>query len=124
MKKEKNAIPELSKQYFLTDANDERNTKIVVDSSGIGTPRSSLVNKNNRPLERRQGKAEKTISLEVLQQYFAGSLKDPAKALEGICITTMKHIYRHHGISKWPSRKVNKVNRSLSKWIFSSISCR
>ena len=97
-------------EIFSNDLGSNSDEKVVRQEAAVGEFEKSLTKSDGAHNQ----SAARSISLAQLQEHFVYNLKDAAERL-GVCPTTLKRICRHHGISRWPCRKLKKVHRSISK---------
>ncbi|CAL5420171.1 unnamed protein product [Camellia sinensis] len=68
--------------------------------------------KNTRDKLKRNYKSISVITREDLEQNFGSSREDVANSF-GVSVSTMKRIFRKHGISRWPFQPDRKKGRSM-----------
>ncbi|KAI7997273.1 Protein NLP6 [Camellia lanceoleosa] len=68
--------------------------------------------KNTRDKLKRNYKSISVLTREDLEQHFGSSREDVANSF-GVSVSTMKRIFRKHGISRWPFQPERKKERLM-----------
>lgn len=58
--------------------------------------------------------SQRVITLEELSKFFHLPEKAVARQL-GVCLTSLKKLCRHHGIHRWPYRKLKSIEKKIEK---------
>ncbi|KAK2991426.1 hypothetical protein RJ640_019072 [Escallonia rubra] len=88
-----------------------------LDGAGqISSIASTPVEKTCILSERENQNTETPFTYEVLKQYFGQKLEDVAESL-GVTRSTLRHICRKHGISRWPYSRRNNDNHGMTEFI-------
>ncbi|EME27997.1 Protein NLP7 [Galdieria sulphuraria] len=59
-------------------------------------------------------RASSQLTIEVISPYFTQSIQTASKKL-GVCCTLLKKICRKYGITRWPYRKIQSIERSIQQ---------
>ncbi|GJQ13862.1 hypothetical protein GpartN1_g5653.t1 [Galdieria partita] len=59
-------------------------------------------------------RASSQLTIEVISPYFTQSIQTASRNL-GVCCTLLKKICRKYGITRWPYRKIQSIERSIQQ---------